>query len=107
MTGFSWEAVGMAIASVLIGVGGWLSGRGRRNAEDAGYRRDTTAAETESRVVDLMRGELARLSDRVAAMEAREGKLIRHVWLLEGLMRAADLDPPPFSVGPDMPEARR
>ncbi len=42
-------------------------------------------------MITLMRAEVLRLSNRVTALEGREGRLIRHVYRLEGLMTAANL----------------
>jgi hypothetical protein len=48
-----------------------------------------------------MREEVTRLGERVGRMEARELRLIRHIYRLEGLMRAAGLEPPPFDPDSD------
>lgn len=52
-------------------------------------------------MIQLMREEVTRLGERVGRMEARELRLIRHIYRLEGLMRAAGLEPPPFDPDSD------
>lgn len=90
-----WTAVGTALAWILVGIGSYLAGRGRRPVEAAGV-----AAETD--VIDMLRAEVSRLSQRITALEGREGRLIRHVYRLEGLMAGAGLTAPPFSLDGEM-----
>lgn len=86
-----WNLIGGALAALLTGAGGWFMGKGKREVAQA-----ENAAERD--VVNLLRQEVERLSARVTAMETREGKLIRHIYRLEGLMRAKDITPPPFDI---------
>jgi hypothetical protein len=79
------------VTAIVTGVGGWFLARGRRNAE-------TAAVVAETGIITMLREEVTRLSLRVSGLEQREGKLIRHVYRLEGLMRANNIDPPPFDI---------
>lgn len=89
-----WALIGTAAAGVVSGIGGWFMGKGKRNVESA-----ATGAETA--VIDLLRQEVERLSGRLTALEQREGRMIRHIYRLEGLMRAKDIEPPPFDIDGD------
>lgn len=89
-----WQAVGTAVGGLVLGAGGvgmWW----RRQVVD----RVRQGAEVD--VIQLMRDEVSRLGDRVQGLERREGRLIRHVYRLEGLMRANGIDPPPFNLDDD------
>lgn len=89
-----WQAVGTAIGGLLIGAGGvglWW----RRQVVESVRQ----GAEVD--VITLMRDEIARLGARVGSLEAREGRMIRHIYRLEGLMRAKDIEPPPFDIDSD------
>jgi hypothetical protein len=86
-----WSAIGTAAGGILIGIGSFLAGKSKRNVETA-----ANAAETD--VITMLRAEVARLSQRITALEGREGRLIRHVYRLEGLMAGAGLTPPPFEI---------
>jgi hypothetical protein len=100
-----WSAVGGAAAAILTGVGGWLMGRKPNQAKiDAAVsaaRAETVNSDSTSAAVALLRAEVERLSSRVQALEGREGRLIRHVYRLEGLMRGAGIEPPPFDIDSD------
>ncbi len=86
-----WSSVAAAVFAALSGVGGFLTGRQRRSVVKV-----TAAAE--GSVIEMMRAEVLRLSLRVTALEGREGRLIRHVYRLEGLMTGAGMQPPPFEI---------
>lgn len=86
-----WVAIGGYLGMVGTGFAGYIKGRGKRAVESA-----ATGAETD--VIVMLRQEVARLSARLTAMEGREGRLIRHVYRLEGLMAGANLTPPPFEL---------
>lgn len=86
-----WNLVGTGLMGLLTGVGGWFMGKGKRAVESA-------EATAERDVVNLLRQEVQRLSDRLTLMEAREGRTIRHIYRLEGLMRAAGIEPPHFEI---------
>lgn len=88
-----WQAMGAAVAAVVLGVGSFIAGRGKRQVADA-------KADAEVDVVTLLRQEIERLSRRVEGLESREGRMVRHIYRLEGLMRAANppIEPPPFDL---------
>lgn len=86
-----WPAIGTALGGLAIGVTGFITGRGKRKVEDA-------KATAETDVVTLLRQEVERLSDRVKGLETREGRMIRHIYRLEGLMRGHNIEPPPFEI---------
>lgn len=95
------QGYGAAAGAFLLGLGGiaawWASRRVTSVRQDA-----------EVDVVQLMREELARLAAgaaeqqealaamgrRIRVLEQREGRLLRHIGVLEHLMRQAGLDPP-------------
>ena len=88
---FDWSTIGAGIAAAVTGAVGWLAGRQKRATE-------ATEEKAERDVIELLRKEVERLSVRVAGLEGREGRLIRHVYRLEGLMRGAGMEPPPFDI---------
>ena len=109
-----WTATWGVVGPAVIGLGTWLKMRkpnqARLEAAVAVARAETTATQAGSTVVELLRQEVQRLDARmqaldavVAAMQKREGRLIRHVYRLEGLMRGANLVPPPFDIDSDEP----
>lgn len=86
-----WQTVGAGIGGLFVGAMSYFAGRGKRQVAD-------TKADAEVDVVTLLRQEVERLSERVKGLEAREGRLIRHVYRLEGLMRGHGIEPPPFDI---------
>lgn len=86
-----WQAIGTAVAAAVLGVGSFIAGKGKRQVADA-------KADAEVDVVTLLRQEIERLSSRVGGLEKREGRMIRHIYRLEGLMRGAGIEPPPFEI---------
>ena len=97
-----WSQVGTAIGGLVLSLGGWLAGRATNKAKAEASvekaRAEGAGAAAETSVVTMMRDEVKRLSDRVSALETREGRLIRHIYRLEGLMRGAGLEPPHFDI---------
>src|SRR6478609_5248669 len=89
-----WQAIGTAIAGLVMGAGSVALYFQKQKVANA-------SAGAETNVIELLRGEVRRLSERLTAMEGREGRLIRHVYRLEGLMRAKDIEPPPFDIDVD------
>ena len=97
-----WAVVGTAVMGIATGIGGWFAGRGKRQRESA---RDSAAEAGKLQVIDLLRSEVDRISQRMLAMatriealEQREGRMVRHIFRLEGVMRAHNIEPPPFDV---------
>lgn len=74
---------------LVASLAGWFSGR-------AGRKRDDQAITTESRLYETVRQELDRLNEKVEKLEKRSGRMLNHIYRLEGLMRASGLEPPPF-----------
>lgn len=97
-----WSQLGTGLAGLIIAIGGWFAGRKTSKATTEATveraRADGASAAAETSVVTLMREEVRRLSERVSALETREGRLIRHIYRLEGLMRGAGLEPPHFDI---------
>ena len=79
---------------MLVGAFSYFAGRGKRQVADA-------KADAEVDVVTLLRQEIERLSKRVEGLESREGRMIRHIYRLEGLMRGHGIEPPPFEIDGD------
>jgi len=103
-----WNAVGAAAIALVTGAGGWLMGRkpnqAKLDAAVSAAKAEAVNSDSTSAAVALLRAEVERLSARVQALEGREGRLIRHVYRLEGLMRGAGIEPPPFDIdAPDHP----
>jgi hypothetical protein len=73
---------------------GWFTGK-------LGRKRDDQMITTESRLYETVRQELDRLSTKVEKLERRSGRMLNHIYRLEGLMRAANLEPPPFDPDAD------
>jgi len=89
-----WQAIGTAIGGLALGAGGvglWWRKQVVENARQG----------AEVDVIQLMRDEISRLGARVGSLEAREGRMIRHIYRLEGLMRGANIEPPPFDLDSD------
>jgi hypothetical protein len=101
-----WVAIWAVVGPAVVGLGTWLKTRKPNQAAItaavAAARAEAVNSDSTSAAVELLRGEVARLSARVQALEGREGRLIRHVYRLEGLMRGAGIEPPPFDI--DNPE---
>lgn len=91
----NWDIIiGGAIASVLATLLAWWT-RGTRSAQD---RADIASADASTNVVELMRGELSRIAERVHNLERRELILLRHIYKLEALLRDVGKEPPEFDV---------
>jgi len=104
VSGVDWTATWGVIGPAIIGLATWLKMRKLNQAKvDAAVsaaRAEAVNSDATSEAVKLLRGEVERLGARVLAMEGREGRMIRHIYRLEGLMRAANppIDPPPFDL---------
>lgn len=88
-TGADPVTVGGWLAAIVTGALGWFGGR-------AGRKRDNEAVLTESRLYETVRLELDRLGVKVEQLERRSGRMLNHIYRLEGLMRSSGIEPPPF-----------
>jgi len=104
-----WNTIGAGVGALILSVITWFGGRATKKATTdatvAKAKAEATQSAAESSVVEMMRQEVLRLGARVAALEeeqrkaqARESRLIRHVFRLEGLLRGAGLEPPHFDI---------
>lgn len=100
--GIDWQTIGQAIGLGLTGcvvgagsVGLWVRKQFVENARQG----------AEVDVIQMMRDEMARLSARQLDQERRELRLIRHIYNLEAIMRAAGLNPPLFDIDSDTLQA--
>lgn len=107
---FDWGAVGGAITAIGIGIGGvyaWWQNTQKKAAQNradvAESNADRSVADASNTVYTLLTDRLKRVEAELLAMRGElsaERKHIRrltmHIWLLEGLMHKANIDPPPF-----------
>jgi hypothetical protein len=102
-----WQKVVEYGTYIVLGVGGWFAGRAKRGAETkaevAQSNKDAEIADAEGALyrrlredLDALRGDVNRLRAELDSERTHGRKLERHVWKLEGLMRKAGLEPPPF-----------
>lgn len=102
-----WTAVWGVVGPAVVGLATWLKMRkpnqAKLEAAVAAARVETVTANAENAVVTLLRQEVERLSARMTLLEKREGRLIRHLYRLEGLMRGAGIEPPPFDIDTEEP----
>ncbi|MNM21167.1 hypothetical protein D3C81_315250 [compost metagenome] len=94
------KSLGEFALLLVASVAGWFSGR-------AGRKRDAQAVTTESRLYETVRLELERLTVKVEKLEQRSGRMLNHIYRLEGLMRASGLTPPLFDPDAESVEARK
>ena len=105
-----WAKVGGGITAIGIGIGGvyawWLNQKRLR----ADVRADVAKSESEQVIARSEGAVYQMLLDRVATLESdmrlvraelttermHSRRLVLHIWKLEGLMRSANLDVPPF-----------
>jgi hypothetical protein len=90
-------AIGAGIAALVTGALAWLTGRQRRQAEDSGYSTETVRNQAEVDIIDTLRAEVARLSDRVQALEADGLRMRARVWHLEDELRKNGIPVPPLT----------
>lgn len=91
-----FQALGTGIGGLVIGAGGVAMWWRQQKVENA-------AATAEKSVIDMLREEVGRLSERVTRMERRENRILRHVYRLEGMLRANGHEPPAFDPDADEP----
>lgn len=108
-----WTAIGTAFATLgLIASGFWAAWQRRAKvqaetrASVADHDRDAAVADAQGAVYKMLLERVQTLENEVRAMRlenaserAHNRKLVLHIWKLEGLMRKAGIDPPPFIDG--------
>ena len=92
-----WGKIGAGIAAALAGALAWISGRQRRQVEEAGLG-------AKEDIIEGLRAEVARLSERVRLLETDGFRMRSRVWHLEDELRKNGI-PIPTMVPP--PEAAR
>lgn len=83
-----WGTIGAGIAAALAGALAWISGRQRRQVEEAGLG-------AKEDIIDNLRAEVARLSERVTKLEAEGMRMRNRIFHLEDEMRKNNLPIPP------------
>lgn len=102
-----WAAIWAVLGPAVVGLGTWLKMRkpnqAKMDAAVAQARAEGSIADAEGALyrrlredLDAVRGDVDRLRAELAAERTHGRKLERHIWRLEGLMRKANLEPPPF-----------
>lgn len=108
-----WGQVGAAITAVGIGAGGvyawWLKttkSKAVTSADIATARAEESVADANSKVYKMLlervitlENDMRIVRDELAQERQHSRRLVLHIWKLEGLMRAAGLDAPPFVDG--------
>lgn len=113
-----WNQLGGAIAAATV-TGGTLAGGAwawwqRHQKVQAQTRADIAESNADRAVADSQQTVYKMLTDRVGTLEAEvrgmraelaaerahNRQLVLHIWKLEGLMRKAGIEPPPFEDGP-------
>jgi hypothetical protein len=88
-------AFGAGIAALVTGALAWISGRQRRQVEEAGLG-------AKEDIIEGLRAEVARLSERVQLLEADGYRMRSRVWHLEDELRKNGIPIPPMtSVAPE------
>ena len=90
-----WGTIGAAVVAALTGALAWFNGRQRRQAEDYGYGTDIAGYQAEKDIIDNLRAEVARLSERVTKLEAEGLRMRSRIFHLEDEMRKHNLPIPP------------
>lgn len=102
-----WSLVWGVVGPAIVGLGTWLKARkpsqARVDAAVAAAKADVAVSDAESTLYNRLRERLDALETDVTRLrseldtERKHGrKLERHIWRLEGLMRKANIEPPPF-----------
>ena len=91
-----WPTIGAGLGGLFVGAMSYFAGRGKRQVSEA-------KNEAETDVVTLLRQEVERLSKRVEGLETREGRMIRHIYRLEAMLRELGKEPPHFDLDTDVP----
>lgn len=89
-----WSAIGTAVGGLVLGAGGvgiWWRNQAVNSA----------ASGAQVTAYDMLNAEVKRMGERIGALEQREGRLIRHIYRLEAMLRAIGQEPPTFDVESD------
>ena len=93
MTGVDWQALGQAIG---LGLGGLVVGAGGVGLWVRKQFVENARQGAEVDVIQMMRDQMAALSERLASLERENRLQQRHIFQLERLMHDAGLVPPAF-----------
>lgn len=102
-----WTAIWGVVGPAVVGLATWLRMRKPNEAKVAAAvaaaRSEAAISDAEGALytrlredMDALRGDVNRLRAELDAERTHGRKLERHIWKLEGLMRKAGLEPPPF-----------
>ena len=90
-----WGTIGAGIAAAIAGALAWFSGRQRRQVEEYGYGADAAGFKAEKDIIENLRAEVARLSERVSKLETEGLRMRSRIFHLEDEMRKNNLPIPP------------
>lgn len=92
-----WGTIGAAVTALIAGGLAWINGRQRRQAEDYGYGADAAGYQAEKDIIEKLRAEIARLSERVGTLESDGYRMRTRVWHLEDELRKNGIPIPPMT----------
>lgn len=87
-------AIGAGIAALVTGALAWISGRQRRQVEKAGLG-------AKEDIIEGLRAEVARLSERVQMLETDGFRMRSRVWHLEDELRKNGIPIPAMAPPPE------
>ena len=101
------NALGAGAMAVIMGALGWIGGRGKRKAVEAadiaGENADKAVADAQGALytrlkerLDLLEAEVTRVRAELDVERRHGRKLESYIWTLRGMMREANMTPPPF-----------
>ena len=95
-----WAVIGTGLGALATNAITYFMTKGKRKAADAV---DIAVADAESTLynrlrerLDALEGDVTKLRGELDTERKHGRKLERHIWRLEGLMRKAGVEPPPF-----------
>lgn len=89
-----WGTIGAGIAAAVAGALAWISGRQRRQVEEAGLG-------AKEDIIEGLRAEVARLSERVQMLESDGYRMRSRVWHLEDELRKNGIPIPAMAPPPE------
>lgn len=92
-----WGTIGAAIVAAIGGGLAYVNGRQRRQAEEYSYGADAAGYQAEKDIIEKLRAEVARLSERVQALETDGLRMRARVWHLEDELRKNGIPVPPVN----------